>query len=120
MKNRHFTHRTAPHAPRTIREEAFRRTPGQAHIPATGTRWLYRHLRNGTIAGEEGASAGEAPGIVPDGALVINTPHDGSCRSYGAEGVDAFYRRRPGTGSSENERVAELLRTDLCNVAMSS
>lgn len=95
VKNRYFTHRTAPHAPRTIREEAFRRTPGQAHIPATGTRWLYRHLRNGTIAGEEGASAGEAPGIVPDGALVINTPHDGSCRSYGAEGVDAFSAAAP-------------------------
>lgn len=79
-----------------------------------------RYSWENTLTSEEDAFIDEALDVIPDGALVINTPNDGSCWSYGVEGINVFYRRCSDTGSNENEHAAELLRTELCNVATSS
>lgn len=79
-----------------------------------------RYSWENTLTSEEDAFIDEVLDVIPDGALVINTPNDGSCWSYGVEGINVFYRRCSDTGSNENERAAELLRTELCNVATSS
>lgn len=72
-----------------------------------------------SLTGEEDAFIDEVMATIPDGALVINTPHDGSCWSYGVEGINTFYRRRSNTGGNPNAEAAGILRTELCNVASS-
>lgn len=79
-----------------------------------------RYSWENTLTSEEDAFIDEVLDVIPDGALVINTPNDGSCWSYGVEGINVFYRRCSDTGSNENEHAAELLRTELCNVSTSS
>lgn len=72
-----------------------------------------------SLTGEEDASIDEVMATIPDSALVINTPHDGSCWSYGVEGINTFYRRCSNTGGNPNAEAAGILRTELCNVASS-
>lgn len=53
---------------------------------------------------------------IPDGALVINVPRDGTCWAYGVEGINVFFRRSTNTGMAGTD-TSKLLRTKLCNVS---
>lgn len=54
---------------------------------------------------------------LPEGALVINVPSDGSCWSYGVEGINLFFRRSSNTGARYDAEEAALVRTKLSQVA---
>ena len=56
--------------------------------------------------------------IVPDDALVINIPHDGSAFLYGLYGMNLYYHRG-GMGDSES-KDSYLLRTELDSYATNS
>ena len=50
---------------------------------------------------------------------VINVPSDGSCWSYGVEGINTMFRRSATAGPSGSEPYATVLRTQLCDYAVS-
>lgn len=50
---------------------------------------------------------------------VVNVPSDGSCWSYGVEGLNALFRRSATAGPSGSEPYATVLRTKLCDYAVS-
>ena len=50
---------------------------------------------------------------------VVNVPSDGSCWSYGVEGLNALFRRSATAGPSGSEPYATVLRTQLCDYAVS-
>lgn len=50
---------------------------------------------------------------VPDGALVINMPHDGSAWAYGTDGLNTYYR----SASSANSKVGKVIREHLVDYA---
>ena len=50
---------------------------------------------------------------------VVNVPSDGSCWSYGVEGINALFRRSAMAGPSGSEPYATVLRTKLCDYAAS-
>ena len=51
------------------------------------------------LTGEEDAFVKKAMELIGEGALVINVSSDGSCWSYGVEGINTYFRR-----SSDNGR----------------
>lgn len=51
---------------------------------------------------------------------VVNVPSDGSCWSYGVEGLNTFFRRSATSGPAGSEPYATLLRTKLCDYEKSS
>ena len=59
---------------------------------------------------EEDAFVQKVKDIVPEGALVVNLPNDGSCWSYGVEGLDTYWRRcvKNGVGSSDQDKLLRL------------
>lgn len=65
---------------------------------------------------EEIAFVNSAIELIPEDALVINAPNDGSMWSYGVNDLKTFYRSR-GYGSDTPESV--LIRTDLASYATS-
>lgn len=50
---------------------------------------------------------------------VVNVPSDGSCWSYGVEGLNTLFRRSATAGPSGSEQYATVLRTQLCDYAVS-
>lgn len=50
---------------------------------------------------------------------VANVPSDGSCWSYGVEGLNTLFRRSATAGPSGSEPYATVLRTQLCDYAVS-
>lgn len=50
---------------------------------------------------------------------VVNVPSDGSCWSYGVEGLNALFRRSATAGPSGSEPYATVLRTELCDYVTS-
>lgn len=50
---------------------------------------------------------------------VINVPSDGSCWSYGVEGINTMFRRSATAGPSGSEPYATVLRMQLCDYAVS-
>lgn len=50
---------------------------------------------------------------------VINVPSDGSCWSYGVEGLNTLFRRSATAGPSGSEPYATVLRTKLCDYVAS-
>lgn len=50
---------------------------------------------------------------------VVNVPNDGSCWSYGVEGLNTLFRRSATAGPSGSEPYATVLRTKLCDYAAS-
>lgn len=50
---------------------------------------------------------------------VVNVPSDGSCWSYGVEGLNALFRRSATAGPSGSEPYATVLRTKLCDYTAS-
>lgn len=59
---------------------------------------------------EEDAFIKQVKGTVPEGALVVNLPNDGSCWSYGIEGLDTYWRRcvKNGVGTSDQDKTLRL------------
>lgn len=75
-----------------------------------------RYSWDQTLTSEEDAFIDKVMEAIPEDAMVINVPADGSCWSYGVEGLNTFYRRSSNTGSRDDAQEAELIRTQLCNV----
>uniref|UniRef100_UPI0027DBABE5 DUF6541 family protein n=1 Tax=uncultured Senegalimassilia sp. TaxID=1714350 RepID=UPI0027DBABE5 len=50
---------------------------------------------------------------------VVNVPSDGSCWSYGVEGLNTLFRRSATAGPSGSEPYVTVLRTKLCDYAAS-
>lgn len=78
-----------------------------------------RYSWNNGLTDEEDAFVRKAMEVIPEGALVINVPSDGSCWSYGVEGINVYYRRSSDTGGREAAKENELLRTRLCDISTS-
>ena len=56
---------------------------------------------------------------IAGGDCVVNVPSDGSCWSYGVEGLNTLFRRSATAGPSGSEPYATVLRTKLCDCAAS-
>ncbi len=67
------------------------------------------------LTGEEDAFIKEVMSQIPEDALVINVPSDGSCWSYGVEGINTYFRRSANTGMSGAED-SKIIRTQLCDI----
>lgn len=79
-----------------------------------GTRYSWE---NGLTAEEDGFIRKAMDEVLPEGALVINVPSDGSCWSYGVEGINMYFRRSSNTGARADGEEAALIRTKLNQVA---
>lgn len=77
-----------------------------------------RYSWDEVLTGEEDAFVKKVLDTIPAGSLVINVPSDGSCWSYGVEGLNVYFRRSSDTGRGSAEE-SEILRTRLCDVASS-
>ncbi|WP_342746820.1 DUF6541 family protein [Eggerthella timonensis] len=77
-----------------------------------------RYSWNKALTSEEDAFVKQAMELIPAGSLVINVPSDGSCWSYGVEGINTYFRRSSDTGRGSAEE-SEILRTQLCDIASS-
>lgn len=67
---------------------------------------------------EEDAFIKKVMGTIPENALVINVPSDGSCWSYGVEGINTYFRRSANTGMSGAED-SKIIRTQLRDISTS-
>lgn len=79
-----------------------------------GTRYSWE---NGLTAEEDEFIRKIMNEVLPEDALVINVPSDGSCWSYGVEGINTYYRRSSNTGARADGEEAALIRTKLNQVA---
>lgn len=70
------------------------------------------------LTSEEDAFVNRVLETVPTGAVIINVPSDGSCWSYGVEGLNAYFRRSSDNGRGGAKESA-LLRTSLCDISTS-
>ena len=70
------------------------------------------------LTGEEDAFIKKVMGTIPENALVINVPSDGSCWSYGVEGINTYFRRSANTGMSGAED-SKIIRTQLRDISTS-
>ena len=67
---------------------------------------------------EEQDFADEVVSIVPEDALVINDPADGSLVLYGTDGLRCYYRTGFGYGADEGESAdSQLIRTSLNDIS---
>lgn len=51
--------------------------------------------------------------MIPDDALIINQPHDGSMYAYGITGLDLYYRDISGYGAKSETEESKLIRSGL-------
>ena len=56
----------------------------------------------------------EVKELVPDGALIVNNPMDGSFLAYGADGLRLYYRNFIGVGSASETEDSRYIRLRLC------
>lgn len=77
-----------------------------------------RHSWEKGLTSEEDAFVKRAMSIAGRDC-VVNVPSDGSCWSYGVEGLNTLFRRSATAGPSESEPYATVLRTKLCDYAAS-
>lgn len=70
------------------------------------------------LTSEEDAFVKKTMELIPAGALVVNVPSDGSCWSYGVEGLNTYFRRSSDNGRNGAEE-SEMLRTQLCDIGTS-
>ena len=70
------------------------------------------------LTGEEDAFVKKAVELIGEGALVINVPSDGSCWSYGVEGINTYFRRSSDNGRGGAEE-SKILRTQLRDISTS-
>ena len=57
---------------------------------------------------------------VPEGALVINNPMDGSFLTYGTDGLRVYYRNFVGYGGENETKESRIIRERLCDYASDS
>ena len=55
--------------------------------------------------------------VLPEGAIVVNEPNDGSAYVYGGWGMKTCYRYWRGYGEDDEKPWSKVLRERLCNVA---
>ncbi|HIT44693.1 MAG TPA: hypothetical protein IAC28_01195 [Candidatus Aphodovivens excrementavium] len=81
-----------------------------------------RYSWDNVLTKEENDFVKEVMEIVPEGETVINMPQDGSCWTYGVDGINTMYRRMAGSGGrpSSQSKDAALVRTKLNEVATNS
>lgn len=77
-----------------------------------------RYSWDQVYTGEEDAFVRQVMDVIPEGALVVNVPSDGSCWSYGVDGINTYFRRSSNIGRGSEEE-SKILRTQLCDVATS-
>lgn len=70
------------------------------------------------LTNEEDAFVKKAMELIPAGSLVVNVPSDGSCWSYGVEGLNTYFRRSSDNGRN-GEEESEILRTQLRDIGAS-
>lgn len=70
------------------------------------------------LTGEEDAFVKKAVELIGEGALVINVSSDGSCWSYGVEGINTYFRRSSDNGRGGAEE-SKILRTQLRDISTS-
>lgn len=73
----------------------------------------YSASRINVLSPDEKEFLKEVAAIVPEGALVINQPHDGSVFAYGLYGLNVYYRKLGGFGGSSETPDSVAIRTDL-------
>ncbi|MDO4890487.1 MAG: hypothetical protein Q3963_03925 [Coriobacteriaceae bacterium] len=90
---------------------------GGDHIMRTSmasvAKWLgeiYANDENSVYGGEEVAFVEKAMEIIPEGALVVNAPNDGSMFAYGVNHMNTYFR---GSGIKHQNDAAIVLRTKL-------
>ena len=92
-------------------------------VPTAGTAVGYMHylMESGYDEGEEQVYSAEEQRFVrkvlemiPDGALVINQPHDGSAFAYGLDGLNTYFRHIDTGGTTEQSRT---IRDHLSDIA---
>lgn len=71
------------------------------------------------LTAEEDAFVKEVMSIVGTDC-VANVPSDGSCWSYGVEGLNTLFRRSATSGPAGMESYTKLLRTNLCDYTKSA
>lgn len=101
-------------------------TSGQTEVSSglvqTYRQHLLRYSWDWGLTDEEHEFIKEVITFVPEGSLIINNPRDGSCWSYGVDGLNTYYRRtNPNVGSvgAGGKEESELLSRELCNIATS-
>ena len=57
--------------------------------------------------------------VVPEGALIINSPNDGSVFLYALDGLNIFYRDLEGDRGSRETKESEIVRNNLSDYASS-
>lgn len=67
-----------------------------------------------TYSAEEEAFVRQVMGIIPEGALVINQPHDGSVFAYGLNGLNTYYRH---IDTGEETKQSPIIREGLAAIA---
>lgn len=78
-----------------------------------------RYSWDNGLTGEEAAFIKQVEEVVPEGALIINVPSDGSSWSYGTEGLHVLYRRSADVGGTATPEESAIVRTQLCDIAAS-
>ena len=74
---------------------------------------IYADEMEHVYSSEEVAFVNEAMRLIPPGALVINSPRDGSMWAYAINHLNAYYRKQ----SPAEEATSVLLRKHLCDIA---
>lgn len=60
---------------------------------------------------------GRVQELVPEGALIINAPYDGSIYAYGLSGINTYYRIMSGYGTEREHDYSETIRLGLSAIA---
>ncbi|WP_283170946.1 DUF6541 family protein [Curtanaerobium respiraculi] len=79
--------------------------------------WRYRWDR--LLTREEDEFIKQVMSEIPRDSLVVNVPSDGSCWTYGVEGLHTYFHRTYKDGGVGGEQQSALLRTKLCDIATS-
>lgn len=74
----------------------------------------YNADKEQVYSSEERAFVKKALELIPDNALVLNQPHDGSVFAYGLEGLNTYFRSAATFGYND---TAETIRQGLDNIA---
>ncbi|KAB1640712.1 hypothetical protein F8D48_10230 [Adlercreutzia muris] len=65
----------------------------------------YDETEEQIYSAQEHAFVQRALDLIPEGALVINQPHDGSAFAYGIDGINTYFRHIDINGTTEQSRV---------------
>lgn len=69
---------------------------------------------------EEVSFIEKAKSFIPDNAVIINQPYDGSMYAYGISGIHLYYRDIAGYGSANESSESKLIREKLDKISVDS